>query len=149
MYHQGNATFESISKNMDDIATAITDSMRLSTIAQYGLDANTTISGTVWQSELCMEFRWPWLIFPGALIVLSVVSLALILIARPSDGVHPPVWKSSILPLIYLQDQRIFSRLPSYSMDKMQPAADNCEAVLRQDEQQEWRLRVDVKDSSR
>lgn len=66
LYNQGNATFESISKNMEDIATAITDSMRLSTIAEYGWNSNTTISGVVWQSELCMEFRWPWLIFPGA-----------------------------------------------------------------------------------
>lgn len=149
LYNQGNATFESISKNMEDIATAITDSMRLSTIAEYGWNSNTTISGVVWQSELCMEFRWPWLIFPGALIVLSVVSLALILVARSSESVHPPVWKSSILPLLYLQDQKIVSGLKSYSMDKMQRAADSCEAVLHQDEQQEWRLRVEVKESSR
>jgi hypothetical protein len=57
LYNRGNATFETISTNMDNIATAITDSLRLNSIATNGLNANNTVNGTVWQLAVCTQFN--------------------------------------------------------------------------------------------
>lgn len=58
LYNRGNATFDTITATVDNVATSLTHSLRLGSIAQYGLKINNTINGTVWQSAVCTDFNW-------------------------------------------------------------------------------------------
>jgi hypothetical protein len=96
LYNSGNATFETISAVMDNLALAITDSARAQPypILRY-------VPGTIWESTICTEFNWPTICFPAALIALTAIALTFIMSATTHSEDEPPIWKSSILPLIY------------------------------------------------
>lgn len=87
LYNYGNATFETFSRTMDAVALAITDHFRLNPIARPG---NNTIYGTVWQSTVCTSFSWPWLLFPAALVLLTLLALLLIIWATTNDEERAP-----------------------------------------------------------
>ncbi|KAF2033854.1 hypothetical protein EK21DRAFT_108644 [Setomelanomma holmii] len=140
LYNRGNATFKSISATMDDVAIAFTDSFRLASISEYGLNENNTVNGTIWQSSVCTEFNWRWLLFPAALIGLTITSLVLVMVSTALDADAPPVWKSSILPFLYLDGKGTNRRLRMDSLETMQRASrqDNVELIC--DGQQRWQL---------
>jgi hypothetical protein len=99
---------------MDDVAVAITDAARTQPYPTLRY-----VPGTVWETTVCNEFNWLWLCFPAALIALAALALASITSATvPHDG-EPPVWKSSILPLL---DGRVIGSTdytPTDSLDEM------------------------------
>jgi hypothetical protein len=107
LYNNGNATFATISATMYDIATALADSMRLASVADDGLNENNTANGTVWKADVCTEFIWRWLLFPLALIALSVVSLVLMISSTAFSKDQIPGWKSSLLPFLYLGNSKL------------------------------------------
>ena len=130
LYNDGNATFETFSSTMDAVALAITDHFRLNPIARSG---NNTVYGTVWQSTVCTSFSWPWLLFPAALVLLTLLALLLIIWATTNDEERAPVWKSSILPLLYCGDLG--------SLREMERNADAEDAVLeRVDGHGKWQI---------
>ena len=109
LYNDGEATFDTIAARWDDVAVALTDSWRIATLNDYGLAVKITVNGTVWETTICTQFNWPWLSFPAALVVLSVISLVLTIIPGTNQ---PPAWKSSILPFLHFLDpvERDFQR---------------------------------------
>jgi hypothetical protein len=50
---------------METLALAITDSVRTQPYGAYW------VPGTIWESIICTKFKWPWICFPAALMVLS------------------------------------------------------------------------------
>ncbi|OAL52627.1 hypothetical protein IQ07DRAFT_678572 [Pyrenochaeta sp. DS3sAY3a] len=98
LYKSGDATFASIAEVMENLALAITDSVRMQ---EY--PGVRHVPGTIWESTVCTDFNWPWISFPAALVALTMLSLAMITseTAPSRDGKAPPIWKSSILPLVY------------------------------------------------
>jgi hypothetical protein len=112
-----------VSTTMDNVATALTDSLRLGSISEYGLNVNNTVNGTVWQSAVCTEFNWYWLLFPAVLIALTIISLGLMVASTASGPDQTPVWKSSILPFFYLGNTSAQSELYTLSLKEMQKAA--------------------------
>lgn len=140
MYGDGKATFDTIAARWKEVAVALTDSWRQATINDYGLNVNTTINGTVWETTICTQFNWPWLLFPAILMVLSVVSLALMMVSRDSSGNPMPVWKSSILPLLYTQPASLSLEPKGYRVNELESSAKEEKLALRQDEELRWRL---------
>jgi hypothetical protein len=136
LYNNGNATFDTISATMNDIATAFTDSMRLASIADDGLTENNTVNGTVWQASVYTEFNWRWLLFPLALIAFSVVSLVLMVLSTAFSKDQIPVWKSSILPFLYLGK----SEMHTISLEEMEKAARKDKVALQRNETGGWQL---------
>lgn len=61
--------------------------------------ATTSVAGTATRTYVIIEIRWIWLIYPLALLVLSIVSLIATILATHSR--HMAVWKESSLPLLY------------------------------------------------
>lgn len=61
--------------------------------------ATASVSGTATRNYVIMEVRWIWLIYPLALLVLSLVSLIVTILATHVR--HMAVWKESTLPLLY------------------------------------------------
>jgi hypothetical protein len=140
LYHRGNATFETISTTMDNVAEALTDSLRLGSIAEYGLNINNTVNGTVWQSAVCTEFNWLWLLFPAVLIALTIISLGLMIASTASGGEQTPIWKSSILPFFYLSNASARAELHPLSLEGMKRAAKREHVELKRDDQHRWQL---------
>jgi len=82
---------ESFSDTMDHVASSMTNSIRTG-------PNQTEIHGTVEVSEQHIKVRWPWMILPAALVLLSVIFLivTMVLATRQCAG-----WKSSALPSFY------------------------------------------------
>lgn len=61
--------------------------------------ATASVSGTATRNYVVMEVRWIWVMYPLALLVLSLVSLVATILATHVR--HMAVWKESTLPLLY------------------------------------------------
>lgn len=114
LYNTGNASFNSISTAFDAMMTAATDSFRLQ--ASYGSAYNTYLAdyptpvnsslptiayGSVYQTDVCVQVNWQWLSLPATLLFLTAALLVGNIIASLRDRQRYPIWKSSILPLLY------------------------------------------------
>jgi len=75
-------------------------------IRYYGLNAMGdepgVVIGEVQELSVCIHVEWPWLLYLAALILATVVALALALAQRLLSSARPPVWKSSLLPVLFL-----------------------------------------------
>lgn len=106
----GNASFDSISAVMSRMADAITNQLRMNGTDWYGNPSNVT--GTAFQTVVCTQFQWGWLLFPASVVLASAVLLVATAWRSSSSrwgkvrsnrgGLQGlPVWKSSILPLLF------------------------------------------------
>ncbi|KAL1877905.1 hypothetical protein Daus18300_002258 [Diaporthe australafricana] len=110
LFNGGNASFDSVSAVMSRMADAITNQLRMNGTDMYGNPSNVT--GTAFHTVVCTQFQWGWLLFPAS----GVLASAVLLFATAwksssqqgsaqSSGagsqVVVPVWKSSLLPLLY------------------------------------------------
>jgi hypothetical protein len=119
LYNRGNATFDTITATMDNVATSLTDSLRLSSIAEYGLNVTNTVNGTVWELAVCTDFNWHWLIFPVGLIALTILSLVLMIAFTAFSQDQVPFWKSSILPFFHLEYTAVNNLLHTISLNDL------------------------------
>lgn len=114
LFNSGHATVEGIASAVDAMSTFITDSMRLQgsegslynaytgTTTFYGnASAPTMLYGTVFQTDVCVRVKWGWLTLPAVLLVFAAVLLVAAVVGDLRDKHGFPVWKSSILPLLY------------------------------------------------
>jgi hypothetical protein len=136
LYNNGNATFDTVAATMSDVATALTDSMRLTSVADDGLNENNTVNGTVLQASVCTEFDWRWLLFPMALIALAIGSLVLMIASTVFSNNQIPVWKSSILPFLYLGN----IKMHTMSLEEMEKAAKKDKVALQRNGTGGWQL---------
>jgi hypothetical protein len=98
-------TFESIARPGDDKASALfraasfpdaMEQVARSTTIQIRTGPNQTeIHGSVHINDRYIHVRWPWMIFPASLVLLSAVFLvtSMTMATRDCNG-----WKSSVLP---------------------------------------------------
>jgi hypothetical protein len=104
LYNKGNTTFEIIDKVFDSVSTAFTNHVRnagIDTGASLLHDPAEMIFGEVFHTTVCFKFAWEWLIFPAALICATLVIMAMMVISSMRDPQQLPIWKSSLLPLLY------------------------------------------------
>lgn len=109
---QGNATFETLDANMQSVALAITSEIRnqgsdldsfmwRSPYAQPPLYAQ----GTIIRTTVCTRFDWKWLAFPVVLLASTMLLLCITCGKMLLDRHKIPMWKSSILPLLFTGNQ--------------------------------------------
>lgn len=98
LFRSGGPTAETISADVDGIAVGITNRLRAVGSDAYG-EGPGAVPGTAIQTTVCVHVDWPWLVFPAALVLLTVVLFVAVLVvagrSRVADG--QPVWKSSAL----------------------------------------------------
>jgi hypothetical protein len=82
---------ESFPDIMDRVASSMTNSIRTG-------PNQTEIHGTVEVSEQHIRVRWPWMILPATLVVLSVIFLVVTMVMATQRWAG---WKSSALPSFY------------------------------------------------
>ncbi|KAL4886121.1 hypothetical protein BJY04DRAFT_213656 [Aspergillus karnatakaensis] len=68
-------------------------------------DSDATVSGTVYDTEVYVEVQWLWIVFPGALVLLANLFLAVTILLNRRGRM--PLWKSSTLALLYHGLERI------------------------------------------
>ncbi|KAI1069966.1 hypothetical protein LB507_007939 [Fusarium sp. FIESC RH6] len=91
-----NETYDGLNKAIDDFTTAMTNSIRSEARSQD----RDNVTGIVNEMAICTVFDWRWVLLPAALMA---VTLALLIYAVFHSYTHKemPVWKTSILPLLF------------------------------------------------
>jgi hypothetical protein len=87
----GPHSTRNLSQRIESIANALTN---------YGLaTTNDTVRGDAYAEELYVRVRWQWIILPAFLELASLVLLVLTIVHSRREDV--PIWKSSVLALVY------------------------------------------------
>ena len=87
----GNKSIRSFDKRLENVATALTN---------YGLEMTTeTAPGRAYAEKSYVQVRWQWIILPVLLQLSTLVLFILTVLYSQLNGV--PIWKSSILAIIY------------------------------------------------
>lgn len=108
LINKGNASFESIDRNMQSIVTAITSEMRKQGSSGYSnreQNEEMTVRGTVMRTTVCIKFDWKWLGFPLVLKLLATLLLSTLFAKTTFDAQGIPAWKSSVSPLLLVGNQ--------------------------------------------
>lgn len=93
-------------------------------LTKFGLDQTTNrATGYTITAEAYVHVRWRWMIFPVALELATLTLFILVVIHSRREGV--PIWKSSILAIIYhsVEDLRNERSPPTERLSDMQLAA--------------------------
>ena len=99
LWNSGNATLDTVQTTFDSVVESITKRMQVQWY-DPSTDGPELIYGNVIQTTTCIAFSWEWMLFPALLIILTVICLVVTMV-QPIYGVEKPLWKSSILPLLY------------------------------------------------
>jgi hypothetical protein len=99
LFNQGYASVASVNSNLEAVTTAITNVIRMQGTASNGEKA--TVQGISYRTTICTRFDWAWLAFPMGLLVLTILLLATMAVKMICDNQNTPIWKSSILPLLF------------------------------------------------
>lgn len=109
LFNGGNTSFDSISAMMSRMADAITNQLRMNGTDWYGNPSNVT--GTAFHTVVCTQVQWGWLLFPAGVLLASAVLLVATAWSSSSRWAKArndrgglqglPVWKSSLLPLLF------------------------------------------------
>jgi hypothetical protein len=138
--NEGNATFESVSKTIHRVADAVTDRMRR---WNGGGEPTRLVYGDMSHTSECSHFRLEWLMMPAGLIMLGSVLLIVTMAGKTSDAGPLPLWKDSILPLVFAgaaDDTVIYAD----KIEELERVAGKVEAVLQQRDGR-WALVVEHK----
>ena len=110
LWNNGSATFDSIKRQTDNVASAVTNHIRTTglvwgAIDEQGRRPNSSdlafVTGTTERTDLCIQFDWAWLLLPTGLTFITI-SLLIASVLRTSLKESPlPAWKSSVLPLLF------------------------------------------------
>ncbi|KAG6364268.1 hypothetical protein INS49_005867 [Diaporthe citri] len=120
LYNSLNATFETISDAMDQFAEVITNKFRTSGSTNYDISQKDEALGVVTRMTICTAFDWQWLLLPLSLVATTAVLLILTVLQNLREH-RQPVWKSSVLPLIFYG---IDVRSLSLDTEEPQPVVD-------------------------
>lgn len=112
MYKQKNLTFVSLQQSLADVAAAATTFFRSDGWGPLNITefyderrgprpSRREIAGQPQQLTVCIKLRWQWLLYTS---ILCAITIGLLLWSLVSTRMHRdrPVWKSSLLPLLYL-----------------------------------------------
>ncbi|KAF6821412.1 hypothetical protein CPLU01_12495 [Colletotrichum plurivorum] len=100
VHKEGMASLGSISTAFDNVATAVSNRLRV-VGENWSRTGGASVSGRGTQTTICVRVDWPWLLYPATLLVLSFGLLITACWGSFRDRETQPVWKSSILPLIF------------------------------------------------
>ncbi|KAK3681723.1 hypothetical protein B0T22DRAFT_300281 [Podospora appendiculata] len=101
LFRQKNASFQTISSAMDDFATVITNKFRTAGSGPDDFMSHGTVQGAVVETTACVHFDWRWLALPLGLVAMSAALLAWMIVRSSFVDSRQPVWKGSVLPLLF------------------------------------------------
>jgi hypothetical protein len=90
------------SGDLNALTQGLTDSMTLflrNSSDTSGLNRTTHAIGTAWGNQAFVHVRWPWLVAPAVMVILTLALLIVVMVQNARRKCC--VWKSSILASIY------------------------------------------------
>jgi hypothetical protein len=115
VFNNGNATFETIDAYFESFTLAMTNQYHMTFGGSY-FDPNAhdnllnalvpgQVHGIVWQSNVCNQMQWEWLLLP-ALILLATAILLVWTVAKSWEcRREQPVWKDNVLPAVIYRER--------------------------------------------
>jgi len=94
-FNQSHTDIKVVDKLFKNAADALTKHIRAHGADNYSSPAR----GTVLHYAICLEVDWVWISFPAVLAGLTITFLAMVIVA--TRGQQTPIWKSSVLPLVF------------------------------------------------
>ncbi|RBR21404.1 uncharacterized protein FIESC28_04941 [Fusarium coffeatum] len=90
-------TYDALETAFDDFTAAMTNNFRIEARSDEDKDK---VTGVVNEMAICTVFDWRWVLLPAGLMA---VTLALLVYAVVQSYTHKdmPVWKTSVLPLLF------------------------------------------------
>ncbi|KAI1090295.1 hypothetical protein F5B19DRAFT_464095 [Rostrohypoxylon terebratum] len=100
LFNDGAASMETFRTAFEALTTAMTNKIRTTGSSNYDPTAKEGTMGLVTETTICTQFQWQWLLMPTFLILATAALLVAIVMQNLHDP-RQPVWKSSVLPLLY------------------------------------------------
>ncbi|KAK7948004.1 uncharacterized protein PG986_008890 [Apiospora aurea] len=91
LYDSGRIDMRHIERTLADLSESLTKYLRTHAVGNYSAPAR----GVVSYHATCVEVQWPWLAYPAAIALLTLMLLALVV--SVSYTRNRPVWKASPL----------------------------------------------------
>ena len=133
----GEIDLQDIPAIMNNLTSSMTMRMRLAAAD----DPNSTILGTVYETQAVVQIHWAWLTLPAFLLIGTTGFLGLVM--RESSQVGMPAWKSSATAVLFHGlDAEVLERMNGSSAEKlseMEEVAKKIEAKLV-DTDRGWKL---------
>lgn len=101
LYRSGNASFNTLQSDIEQLATTLTNFMRTTGSSTTSAGDHPLVYGTAQRSFACVRMEWRWLLFPCFLVVTAIVLLSWGIITTNKRGLQTPVWKNSVLPFLF------------------------------------------------
>ncbi|KLO84805.1 uncharacterized protein LW93_5087 [Fusarium fujikuroi] len=98
-----NSTFEGLDDSFDLFTTAITNNFRkqgIKAIRDGSLEDNDKATGQATEMAICTVFDWRWVLLPAGLMAITIL-LLIVAVVQGFTNPGMPVWKTSILPLLF------------------------------------------------
>ncbi|KAK1699693.1 hypothetical protein BDP55DRAFT_203541 [Colletotrichum godetiae] len=137
LYNGGMATFVSLEAAHGNMSIAISNRMRIYGLTSSETDtSNSYQEGTCSKTSICVRLEEWWLLYPAALLVLTSALLVSVYVQSCRDSGRQPIWKSSMLPLIFYNiseehcsderndGRRIGSSVPLLQLPELESRAD-------------------------
>lgn len=104
LYRNKNATFQTLSSDIDAFATVMSNKFRSTgdgPLVSRGEDPRAVMAeGEVFQTTICTFFDWKWMLLPVGLALASVALLGWMIVLNYQDQ-GQMIWKSSVVPLLF------------------------------------------------
>lgn len=104
LWGEMNATFASLEGAIDDFATTVTNKLRMTgngpDVKIGDTPKRSSTLGLVYETSTCTYFDQRWVSLPIILVLLCAVLLLWIIVKNYTDP-DQPVWKGSVLPLMF------------------------------------------------
>ncbi|KAI1452754.1 hypothetical protein F4805DRAFT_470619 [Annulohypoxylon moriforme] len=134
LYNNHQASFDTLRTAFDQFTTAITNKIRTTGSSNYDPSAHEIVNGVVNEITICTQFEWRWLLMPTILVAATGAVLVAIIVQNLLNK-SQPVWKSSLLPLLYYGfDQHARNEDPNnpvMDLNEMNQAAADTTVKLR------------------
>ncbi|KAI1078194.1 hypothetical protein F5B20DRAFT_592082 [Whalleya microplaca] len=100
LYQDKQASFATLSKTFDQFATVMTNKFRTTGVSNYDDTTPEIVRGLAVEMTVCTAFEWEWLLMPTFLVAVTAALLIITIVQNRRDH-NQPVWKSSVLPLLF------------------------------------------------
>ncbi|KAF4445506.1 hypothetical protein F53441_10759 [Fusarium austroafricanum] len=117
-----NTSFTDMDRTFNQFTTAITNNFRKQRSPGSRLPQTDQVVGEATEMAICTVFDWRWVMMPASLMAITT---GLLIYAVVQSFMNPgvPVWKTSILPLLFYGPNVLNDRTNETDLDELQKEA--------------------------
>ncbi|KAF4334284.1 hypothetical protein FBEOM_11869 [Fusarium beomiforme] len=116
-----NSTFDGLNAAFGVFSTAITNNFRKQRTKGKDIKEVDKVLGQATEMAICTVFDWRWVLLPAGLMAITLV-LLIVAVVQGFTNPRMPVWKTSILPLLFY-GPNVVERTQETGLDDLQKEA--------------------------